>query len=195
MTPAWSTDRLRLRASGLSLIELLVFIVVVGVALAGVLAAINVASRGSADPMVRKQALAAAESLLEEIEQQPYTFCDPRDTSAPTATSAAGCSLSSYSMDNTANWGAGKSRYGPTFFDNVADYHNFAMNGTLSDVFQQSSSRLNGYSATVSVSQVGSAFGLANNVDALRIDVTITGSGESVTLTGFRFRHSPNLVD
>ena len=120
MTPAWSTDRLRLRASGLSLIELLVFIVVVGVALAGVLAAINVASRGSADPMVRKQALAAAESLLEEIEQQPYTFCDPRDTSAPTATSAAGCSLSSYSMDNTANWGAGKSRYGPTFFDNVA---------------------------------------------------------------------------
>ena len=69
------------------------------------------------------------------------------------------------------------------------------MNGTLSDVFQQSSSRLNGYSATVSVSQVGSGFGLANNVDALRIDVTITGSGESVTLTGFRFRHSPNLVD
>ena len=93
MTPAWSTDRLRLRASGLSLIELLVFIVVVGVALAGVLAAINVAARGSADPMVRKQALAAAESLLEEIEQQPFTFCDPRDTSAPTATSAAGCSL------------------------------------------------------------------------------------------------------
>ena len=38
MTPAWSTDRERLRASGLSLIELLVFIVVVGVALAGVLA-------------------------------------------------------------------------------------------------------------------------------------------------------------
>ena len=195
MTPASFTERRAARRSGLSLIELLVFIVVVGVALAGVLSAINVGARASADPMVRKQALAAAESLLEEIEQQPFTFCDPRDTSAPTAVSAAGCSATSFSMDNTVNWAAGKSRYGPTFFDNVADYHNFAMNGSLSDVFQQSSSRLNGYSAAVSVSQVGTGFGLANNADALRIDVTISGSGESVTLTGFRFRHSPNLVD
>jgi MSHA pilin protein MshD len=182
-------------ACGLSLIELLVFIVVVGVALAGVLSAINVASRGSANPMVRKQALAAAESLLEEIEQHPFTFCDPRDPSAPTATSAAGCSLASFSMDTPANWGSGKTRYGPTFFDNVADYNNFSMNGTLNDVFQQASSRLTGYSASVAITQVGTGFGLANNVDALRIDVTVTGGGDSVTLTGFRFRHSPNLVD
>jgi MSHA pilin protein MshD len=177
------------------LIELLVFIVVVGIALVAVLSAINVGAKASADPMMRKQALAAAESLLEEIEQQPFTYCDPRDTSAATATSAAGCSNGAYSMDNSANWAAGKTRYGPTFFDNVADYHNFAMSGTLNDVFQQSSSRLNGYSASVKITQVGSGFGLSNNADALRIDVTITGSGESVTLTGFRFRHSPNLVD
>lgn len=196
MTPAWSTERSPpRRASGLSLIELLVFIVVVGVALAGVLSAINVAARGSADPMVRKQALAAAESLLEEVELQPFTYCDPRDTSAATATGSAGCSAPGFSMDTTANWGAGKTRYGPTFFDNVADYHSFTMSGTLNDVFQQSSSRLSGYNATVTISQVGTGFGLASNADALRIDVTITGSGESVTLTGFRFRHSPNLVD
>jgi len=69
------------------------------------------------------------------------------------------------------------------------------MNGTLNDVFQQASSRLTGYSASVAITQVGTGFGLANNVDALRIDVTVTGGGDSVTLTGFRFRHSPNLVD
>jgi MSHA pilin protein MshD len=184
-----------MRVSGLSLIELLVFIVVVGVALAGVLSAINIGARASADPMVRKQALAAAESLLEEVELQPFTYCDPRDTSAATASSTAGCSAASFSMDNPANWGAGKSRYGPTFFDNVADYHNFSMSGVLNDVFQQSSSRLTGYSASVKVTQVGTGFGLASNADALRIDVTVTGSGDSVTLTGFRFRHSPNLVD
>jgi MSHA pilin protein MshD len=177
------------------MIELLVFIVVVGVALAGVLSAINIGVRASADPMVRKQALAAAESLLEEIEQQPFTYCDPRDTSAPTATSSAGCSVAGFSMDTPANWGSGKTRYGPTFFDNVADYNNFAMSGTLSDVFQQASSRLTGYSASVKITQVGSGFGLANNVDALRIDVTVTGGGDTATLTGFRFRHSPNLVD
>jgi MSHA pilin protein MshD len=193
--PVSSIERTPARAAGLSLIELIVFILVIGVALAGVLSAINIGARASADPMVRKQALAAAESLLEEIEQQPFTYCDPRDNNASTATSSAGCSNTSFSMDAPANWGAGKTRYGPTFFDNVADYNNFSMNGSLNDVFQQSASRLAGYSATVSVSQVGAGFGLSNNADALRIDVTVTGSGESVTLTGYRFRHSPNLVD
>jgi len=191
---------LRSGQRGLSLIELLIFIVVVGVCLAGVLAAINLGTQHSADPMVRKQALAAAESLLEEIELQPFTFCDPRDPSAPAATSSAvgatGCSAAGYSMDTPANWGVGKSRYASPFFDNVADYNSFSMTGTLNDLFQQASSRLTGYSASVSVSQVGSGFGAGvPNADVLRIDVTVTGSGESVKLTGFRFRHSPNLVD
>jgi len=172
----------------------------VGVCLAGVLAAINLGTQHSADPMVRKQALAAAESLLEEIELQPFTFCDPRDPSATTAASSAvgptGCSAAGYSMDTPANWGVGKSRYASPFFDNVADYNNFSMAGTLNDLFQQASSRLAGYSASVSVSQVGSGFGAGVPTgDVLRIDVTVTGGGETVKLTGFRFRHSPNLVD
>jgi len=191
------------RERGLSFVELLMFIIVVGVCLAGVLAAINLGVQHSADPMIRKQALAAAESLLEEIELQPFTYCDPRDPSASTATSSAvgptGCSAAGYSMDNTANWGSGKSRYGPPaqpdFYNNVGDYNNFSMSGTLNDIFQQSSSSLAGYSASVSVSQVGGGFGLANNADALRINVSVTGGGNTITLTGFRFRHSPNLVD
>ena len=170
------------------------FIVVVGIALAAVLIAINTGAKHSSDPMVRKQALAAAESLLEEIELHPFTFCDPRDTSAQTASSAAAAARTAFSMDNTANWGSGKTRYGPTFFNNVADYNNFTMTGTLNDIFQQSSSALSGYNASVNVSQVGTGFGFAN-ADVLRIDVTVTGRGDSITLTGFRFRHSPNLVD
>ena len=186
------------RELGLSFIELLMFIIVVGVCLAGVLTAINMGVHHSADPMIRKQVLAAAESLLEEIELQPFTYCDPTDSSASTATSSAvgatGCSAAGFSMDNTANWGAGKTRYGPTFFDNVADYNNFSMAGTLNDVFQQSSSALAGYSASVTVTQVGTGFGLPN-ANVLRVDVTVSGSGNNVTLTGFRFRHSPNLID
>ena len=58
---------------GLTLIELIVFIVIVGVALAGVLTVLNHATRHSADPMLRKQALAIADSLLREIVQQPFT--------------------------------------------------------------------------------------------------------------------------
>ncbi len=178
------------------------FIIIVSVCLAGVLAAINMGAQHSSDPMVRKQALAAAESLLEEIELQPFTYCDPRDPSAATATSSAtgptGCSAAGFSMDNTANWGSGKSRYGPPaqpdFFNNVGDYNNFSMAGTLNDIFQQASSSLAGFSASVKVTQVGTGFGLAST-DVLRIDVTVTGSGNTVALTGFRFRHSPNLTN
>jgi len=183
---------------GLSFVELLLFIVIVGVCLAGVLVAINMGAQHSSDPMVRKQALAAAESLLEEIELQPFTYCDPSDPSALTAVSSAvgatGCSAAGFSMDNAANWGAGETRYGPVFFDNVADYNNFSRAGTLNDVLQQASSSLAGYSASVQVTQAGAGFGLANT-DVLRIDVTVTGSGNAVTLTGFRFRHSPNLTN
>lgn len=178
---------------GLTLIELIVFILVVSIGLAGVLLAINTGVARSADPMIAKQALAAAESLLEEIELQPFTYCDPGDTAAATTTSSAGCTTAAQSMDTPGNWGVGKTRYGPVFFDNVADYNGFTMAGTLNDIFQQSSTRLAGYNAAVSVTQVGTGFGLSNNADALRIDVTVTGQGNTVTVTGFRFRHSPNL--
>ena len=64
-------------ARGFSLIELIFFIVVVSVALAGVLQVMQVTTRASADPLVRKQALALAESILQEVLQKAYTDPDP----------------------------------------------------------------------------------------------------------------------
>lgn len=55
------------RQAGITLIELVLYIVIVSVGIAGILSVMNVTTQHSADPMVRKQALAAAESLLEEI--------------------------------------------------------------------------------------------------------------------------------
>jgi len=57
---------------GFTLIELFIFIVVVSAALAGILSVINTTVKSSADPMVRKQALAVAESMLEEITLKQY---------------------------------------------------------------------------------------------------------------------------
>lgn len=55
---------------GISLIELILFIVIISVAVAGILLVMNQVTGHSADALVRKQALAIAESLLEEIELQ-----------------------------------------------------------------------------------------------------------------------------
>jgi len=60
------------REGGFTLIEMIVFIVVVSAGLAGILAVSNQVVRGSADPMLSKQAVALAESLLEEILQKDY---------------------------------------------------------------------------------------------------------------------------
>ena len=57
----------RPRQTGFTLIELIIFIVVVGVGVAGILSVYTTSIKSSADPLVRKQAVAIAESLLEEI--------------------------------------------------------------------------------------------------------------------------------
>lgn len=73
---------------GMTLIELIVFIVVVSVGLAGVLTVFSVTVRNSADPLVVKQALAVADSLLEEILLKD--FCDPDSTLEVSASTTAG---------------------------------------------------------------------------------------------------------
>lgn len=55
---------------GISLIELIMFIVIISMALAGILLMMNKVMGHSADPLVRKQALAIGESMLEEIKLQ-----------------------------------------------------------------------------------------------------------------------------
>lgn len=55
------------RATGFTLPELLLLIIVFAIGLSGILLVINNTVARSADPMLRKQAMAAAESMLEEI--------------------------------------------------------------------------------------------------------------------------------
>lgn len=62
-----------LRQRGFTLIELIIFIVIVSVGLAGILLVMNTVVKSSADPLVQKQTIAIAESLLEEILLKSYT--------------------------------------------------------------------------------------------------------------------------
>ncbi len=62
----------RHRARGFTLIELIIFIIVVGIGVAGILSVYTNSIKSSADPMIRKQTVAIAESLLEEILLKAY---------------------------------------------------------------------------------------------------------------------------
>lgn len=175
---------------GLTLIELVVFIVVISIGLAGILAALNMTTRNSVNPMIFKQQVAIAESLLEEIESKPFTYCDPDDPNVTTATGTSGCTTAQ-GLSPTS----GESRYSQTApFDNVGDYNGFSMSGIRSPT--DSSTVLSGlgnYSASVAITQVGTTMGLSDNTAALRIDVTVTAPTQnSITLTGFRYRYAPN---
>ncbi|MBI3532908.1 MAG: prepilin-type N-terminal cleavage/methylation domain-containing protein [Burkholderiales bacterium] len=70
------------RHAGFTLIELVIFIVIVSVGVTGILLVMNTVVASSADPMVRKQALALADSILDEILQKEYA--DPDGTSGET---------------------------------------------------------------------------------------------------------------
>jgi len=185
--------RVNSRSRGITLIELVLFIVVVGVGIAGSLLAYEYAAKRSVDPIVKKQALAIAESLLEEIQQMPFTYCDPDDPNVTTATSAADCSIPELPGPETQLDGLEKRGIaGAPPFDNVNDYNGYTMAGGITDVTGAPITGLGAYSAAVTVAPA--TLGTVPNTDALRITVTVTGpTNVTVTLDGYRTQYAPNL--
>jgi MSHA pilin protein MshD len=186
------------RQSGISLVELIMFIIIVGFGVAGILLVMNVTTQSSTDPMLRKQALSIAESLLEEIQLQPFTYCDPTDDNVATATGAfvgaGGCATLAEGYGPEA----GESRYSITQpFNNVNDYGGaasgatgFSMNG-IRGLDNVAIAGLENYAATVTITD--SAVDTVPAEASLRIDVRVTsGTTVDVTLTGYRMRYAPN---
>lgn len=60
------------RMDGVTLVELVVAMVIVGIALAGLVAAYNRASIASTDPLITQQMLAIGETMMEEVMLKPY---------------------------------------------------------------------------------------------------------------------------
>jgi MSHA pilin protein MshD len=71
-TTEQAPQRTKVTQRGFTLIELIIFIVVVSAGLAGILSVMNTVVKSSADPMLRKQSIAIAESMLEEVLLKDY---------------------------------------------------------------------------------------------------------------------------
>jgi MSHA pilin protein MshD len=183
---------------GLSLVELVVFIMVVSAAVAGVTAAFVSSTRSSADPMIQKQALSIAEAILEEVQLQPFTYCDPDDGQAATALSSGDCTGGATGAnDENGNPPApltneGETRAVSPVFDNVSDYNGLTIN-PMTTIGGNAITGLDGYTATVAVTRQG--LGAISTAEALLIAVTVTGPGNTtVVLHGYRTRYAPNAL-
>ena len=148
---------------GFTLIELIIFIVVVGAGLAGILSVMNQVVGNSANPMVRKQAMALAESIMEEVMLQ--AFCDPDTLDDPTVVPVDCGPLQPE--------GGGRAT-----FDDVDDY-----NGATAALFGLPPA-LVGYGVTVAVVP-GDWNGIAL-VNHKTITVTVTAGTEVISVVSHR---------
>jgi len=206
-----STRRAFAYQQGVSLIELITFIVIISVALAGILLVMSVTTRNSADPLIHKQALAIAEAMLEEVELMPFTYCDPDDASAVTATSATvggtGCNATKEAPGPETIAGAVETRYGAagvnTQFDNVNDYAGFGMAaGAILDITGAPSGTIGYTVAPIAVTPVALLGIPATDANGAAQVLQITVSVDHwacemhpcVTLDGYRTRYAPNSV-
>ncbi len=181
---------------GITLVELLVFIVIVSVGLAGILTVFNTVVRRSADPLITKQITAIAEALLEEVQLMPFTFCDPDDAHAATATSntvnpadPTQCASTPEAMGPEGEFRG----HTVTPFDNVNDYSGPLVVNPITDIAGNSVPGLAGYSASIQVVETG-LNGIAAT-ESLLITVTVSGpAGQVFALSGLRTRYAPRAV-
>lgn len=168
------------RVTGMTLIEVIMFIVIVSVGLMGVLSVFNIAAKSSADPMVRKQAITLAEQMLEEILLKDYE----NDAADPgNASSTLGCTA------NTAPSSAACLPNDPLrrqFYNDVDDYKTWNQTGIKDITGTAAIAGLENYTVAVAVA-TSSDLGAA--VPAKKVTVAVSGRGETITLSGYRTKH------
>ena len=154
---------------GISLVELIMFIVIISVALTGILLVMTNVTRHSADPLLHKQAIAAAESLLEEIELQDFISA---------STPAAACPQNVVTQANRA-----------TGYHIVCDYDGFttALTGIHAVSGAAAIGGLGSYNAKVTVTNAVLGDITAGSGSAVLITVTVTDpQGTAIPISGYR---------
>ena len=174
MTPAYREKLLKhsIKQQGLSLVEVILTIVIISGSLAGIFGVMNLTNKHSADPVIQQQAIAIAESYLEEILLLPVNDPD-------------GINLG----ETRAN------------FDNIDDYNGLINNGVIDQNGQAIAAATTSLDLLGnSVTQVtGSLQKLANyviSVDVVdevisgvsfkKVTVNVSRANVTISLSGYR---------
>ncbi|MEE2733225.1 MAG: type II secretion system protein [Pseudomonadota bacterium] len=147
---------------GMTLIELVMAIALAGILVAALMSSYSSIVGRSADPMIRVQSIAIAESYLEEVLQKPF-------------------------LDSATNSRCPGATGGRSTFNNVCDYNGYSSSSiTLPNGSAVSS--LNGYSVSISVADIAvGELGAIPTHCALKVTVTVTNPiQDAMSLTGYR---------
>lgn len=153
------------RQTGVTLIELIISIVVIGIALAALISNLSSGIARSANPLLEQQALALSQAYLNEITAMAF------DDQTP----VGGGQVSS-SQNPCVQSNEGQSREN---FDDVDDYHGLVEQPPQLIETSLDLIRLQEYSVSISVNCAGSDLGVANEY-AKRILVSIRLPGGDV---------------
>lgn len=141
---------------GFTLIELVIFMVIVSIGVVGILSVMNQTVKSSADPIVHKQAAALADSILEEILLKEYA--DP-------------------------DGGANVVEAGRSTYDDVDDYNGInELISAAGPIFLDLPAEVYGYTINIAVTDGSATLG----VTAKQVTVTVSRGAESIAMTGYR---------
>ena len=151
---------------GATLVELVITIVIISISVGAVIGTLSRMTAHSADPMIEAQAVAIAESYLEEIMLKPYL--DPATGTVCPAPPPGGRSV----------------------YDNICDYNGLVNVGALDQSGAAPTGlNLSAYTVTVNVNQTAALNNLSGSAQVLRVDVNVVfgdGSLVNITLSGYR---------
>jgi MSHA pilin protein MshD len=153
------------RQAGFTLIELIIAMVIIGIALSAVIGVFNFNTMASARPMIDKQMRAFAEGLMEEIQHQPFR-------ASPNNAPSQACARDTY--------------------NDILDYNGYQQN-QLCDI-NGGDLGLAGMSVRVVVAPPGAGAPMPGVPagDARQITITVSHGADSVTLAGWRTNFGEN---
>lgn len=149
------------RQSGVTFIELIISIVIIGIAASGILLVMDRTTRQSADPLVEQQAIAIAEAYMEEVLNRNFSDPDGGETES--------CE-------------AGEAR---ATYDDIFDYACIADTNGAVDQKGDAIAGLDAYNIDVAVDGAATLSG----VPAARVTVTVTHDhvpGLNIAVTAYR---------
>lgn len=148
-----------IRQRGVTLIETIVFIIVVSVGLGALLIVFNQSVVNSVDPIIRVKALEKGQALMDEILARKFAENSPTG-GVPACDSAAGAPCSAISSDSV--------------FDDVGDYHGYTDNSDAR------------FPISVTVQPAGTGLGIANGRARLITLNVGMPDGNSLTLSAYK---------